>query len=195
MSTLIAPHSWPATPPSSGGSALAARPSDTAVQAAVHDAATLVWTSRRNCSLTPSQLFGFYALLCAVTLLIALGFWVAGAPAMLPFAGAESVAVGLALLVHARHVGDHETLRVADGRILIEQHRAASVACTTLRADGARIELASGHGALIAVVAQGQCALVGRYLRASQRAALARELRLALSRAPATWNMNLQPQQ
>ena len=192
MSTLLAPHSWPAPTPPSVGSPRAAPALDAA--APPRGAAQPVWTSGRNCSLTPAQLFGVYAALCAVTLLIGLVFWVIGVPAMLPFAGAEVVLVGLALLVHARHVGDHETLRFAEGHLIVEHHCAASVASTTLRADRAQVELADEPGALIEVAAQGRRALLGRYVRADQRAVLAHELRLALSRLSATRNTNLQPQ-
>lgn len=148
---------------------------------------------RRNCSLKPSQLCSVYAGLCIVTLLLAAGFWLLGAPAMLPFAAAEVLAVGLAMLVHARHVGDRDTLRLADGRLEVEQHRGAQIQRTTLRAECTQVEAPDRPGALIALVAQGRRTLVGRYLRSDQRVALARELRLAVHRQAAVPQSNPKP--
>src|SRR5690606_31880073 len=61
------------------------------------------WFLRRNCSVTPTQLGWLYASLCAVTLAVAAAFWFRGAVLILPFAGVELAAVGIAFLAYARH--------------------------------------------------------------------------------------------
>jgi hypothetical protein len=59
------------------------------------------WELRRNCSLTPKQMLGFYLGLSGVSLGIAGIFWWLGATLVMPFAWLEVLAVGVALLVHA----------------------------------------------------------------------------------------------
>ena len=68
------------------------------------------WELRRNCSLTPRQLLGFYLGLCGVSLLVAGLAWGLGARLVMPFAWLELALVGAALLVHARHATDRERI-------------------------------------------------------------------------------------
>ena len=51
----------------------------------------LAWHLRRNCSVTPRQLGGWYATLCLLSLLIGSGFWVLGMPLVLAFAGPDAI--------------------------------------------------------------------------------------------------------
>ena len=62
------------------------------------------WLLRRNCSMTPTQIVAFYLSLCAWSLAIAGAFWWRGATYIMPFACIELIAIGAALIVHARHV-------------------------------------------------------------------------------------------
>src|SRR5512138_3772444 len=68
------------------------------------------WHLKRNCSLAPRQLFGCYGVLCVLSLTVATFFWWFGARAVMPYAGVELSAVGLALLVYARHATDNESI-------------------------------------------------------------------------------------
>jgi uncharacterized membrane protein len=143
-------------------------------QQAVH------WVLRRNCSVTPRQVLGFFASVCVLTLAIGLGFWFHGAPAVLLFAGIELLALGLALLVFARHAGDRETIRL-DGAGLSVEHRCGSSTRTTLfRSAWVRVEPRHAQGSLVQLSGEGSSVLVGRYLPSNQRAELAQELRTAL---------------
>lgn len=153
--------------------------------ASVGDAAdgTMRWLMKRNCSFAPRQLLAVYLSLCAVGLGIAVAFWVHGAPYILPFAGLELLAVGVAVLVYARRAADHETLVLRPGRL--------SVACTlgrrTERVDFAapawvRVEPAHRDGSLIELSGEGRRIAVGRFVRPELRRALADELRAALRR-------------
>jgi uncharacterized membrane protein len=104
------------------------------------------WVLRRNCSVTPRQLLGFYASVCVVSLAIGLGFWFHGAPAVLLFAGLELAALGLALLVFARHATDRETITL-DGADLAVEHRCGSSTRTTLfRSAWVRVEPRHAQG-------------------------------------------------
>ncbi len=77
------------------------------------------WLMKRNCSVAPRQLLAFYLSLCLLALAIGAFFWTRGAPFVLPFAGAELLAVGAALLVHARHATDRESLVLRPGRLTV----------------------------------------------------------------------------
>src|SRR6188472_1293703 len=75
------------------------------------------WLLRRNCSMTPTQLVAFYLSLSAWSLAIAGAFWWRGATLVMPFAGIEILAVGVALLIYARHAGDGERVILSPGRL------------------------------------------------------------------------------
>jgi len=142
------------------------------------------WHMKRNCSFTPRQLLQVYLSLCAVGLGIGGLFWIQGAPFILPFAGAELLAVGAAIVIYARHAADNESLVLRPGRF--------SVACTLGRrtelADFAaptwvRVEPADRDGSLIELSGEGRHIAVGRFVRPELRPALADELRAALRRS------------
>ncbi len=138
------------------------------------------WLLKRNCSFAPGQLLGVYASLSVVSLAIAAGFWLRGAPLVMPFAGLELIAVGLAFLVYARHAADRETLRLEPGRLSVE----CAFGRRTDRAEFAprwvRVEPLHGEGSLIELSGQGRTIAVGRFVRPELRRALADELRAAL---------------
>jgi uncharacterized membrane protein len=59
------------------------------------------------------------------------------------------------------------------------------VARTDFSAEWLNVEPAAGQGSLVQLSGRGQHVRVGRFLRPELRGAFARELRLALRRAPA----------
>ena len=138
------------------------------------------WVLKRNCSITPRQLLAVYLSLCVVSLGIGVGFWWQGAPAVLAFAGLELAALGLALLVFARHAADRETITL-DGHNLAVVHRfGRSTRQTLFRSAWVRVEPQGAQGSLVELSGEGASACVGRYLPAHLRADLAQELRSAL---------------
>jgi uncharacterized membrane protein len=146
--------------------------------------AALQWLLRRNCSIAPLQLGQVYLSLCAVSLVISGLFFWQGAPWVLAFAGVELMAVGLAMLVFARHAADKETLTLVGGLLQVEQCIGSRVSRADLDADWVTVEPAAGQGSLVKLSARGQTVRVGRFLRPELRAALAQELRFALRRWP-----------
>lgn len=145
----------------------------------------LQWLLRRNCSITPRQLGGVYLSLCAVSALIAAFFFWHGAPYVMVFAGLELLLVGMALLAFARHVGDREVLTLAGRSLSVEQVNGHRVARTAFTAEWLTVEPVGDRGSLVQLSGEGHTVRVGRYLRPELRAAFARELRVALRRAPA----------
>lgn len=142
----------------------------------------LQWLLKRNCSIAPRQLGAVYLSLCAVSLAIGGFFMLQGAPLVLAFAGLELLAVGLALLVFARHAGDREVLTLSGRALQVEQHWGQRVKRVEFVADWATVEPSAGQGSLVEISGRGQTVRVGRHLRPELRAAFARELRQALRR-------------
>lgn len=138
------------------------------------------WRLRRNCSISPSQLGLVYVSLCLVSLTIGGFFLAQGAPWVLVFAGAELLALGVALLVYARHAADREELTLVGSSLQVEQHYGSQVKLTDLVADRVTVEPSGGQGSLVKLSSRGQTLHVGRFLRPELRAAFAQELRMAL---------------
>ena len=143
------------------------------------------WLLRRNCSMTPAQLIAFYLSLSAWSLAIAGAFWWRGATLVLPFAGVEILAVGVALYVYARHAADRECVNLEPGRLTIECTIGLRTDQVAFAPGWVRIEPEHGDRSLIEVSGQGQRISVGRFVRPELRRALADELRTALGRCGA----------
>ena len=138
---------------------------------------------KRNCSVAPRQLLAFYLSLCLLALAIGAIFWTRGAPFVLPFAGAELLAVGAALLVHARHAADRESLVLRPGRFTVVCTLGRRTEQVEFAPAWVRVEPRHGDGSLIELSGEGRRAAVGRFVRPELRRALADELRAALRRS------------
>ena len=99
---------------------------------------------------------------------------------VLPFAAVELVAVGLALLVHARHATDRELVSLGQGRLVIEQESAGRLQRCEFARHLVRVDPFLGRDQLVEVRGGGQMVRIGRFLRADLRPVLAREIRTAL---------------
>jgi uncharacterized membrane protein len=144
----------------------------------------LQWLLRRNCSITPRQLAAVYLSLCAVSIVISAFFVAQGAPYVAAFAGIELVAVGIALLVFARHAGDHEIITLEGRSLRVEQSLGSRVRHTQLDTEWLAVEPAAGQGSLVQLRGRDGSVTVGRFVRPELRAALAQEIRTALRRGP-----------
>jgi uncharacterized membrane protein len=138
------------------------------------------WRLKRNCSISPKQLFGVYLSLCVVSLAIAGGFAWAGALPVLAFAGVELLLVGAAMLMYARHAVDQERITLAGAALTVEHQHGGQTERSEFRAAWVRVEPLSSDRSLIEVAGDGHTACVGRYVRPELRPSLARELRFAL---------------
>lgn len=142
----------------------------------------LRWRFVRGGSFAPRQLLGVFGLVCLLSLGIGIGFWWAGAPGVLPFAGIELGVLGLTLLVAARHARDAETITLSRRELRVEHRFGRRTERTAFRAEWVRVEPTHGAQSLLELTGQGQRARIGRYLRPEWRSALAQELRAALKR-------------
>ena len=141
------------------------------------------WFLKRNCSVTPGQLGWLYASLCVISLGVGTVFWVHGAPLVLPFAWIELAAVGFAFVLYARHATDGERIALHGGRLVVELESGGRCERTEFLPHQVRVEPQASDRSLIEVSGQGRSVKVGRYVRPELRAALAREIRMALRSA------------
>jgi uncharacterized membrane protein len=151
---------------------------------AVADAQGLRWHLVRNCSVTPRQLAALYASLCAIAVVVATGFWLHGAPLVAPFAVLELVVVGIAFLLYARRATDGERLRLAGDQLEVEIEQAGRVTHTVFQRQWVQVHAPAAASALIELRGQGHSVFLGRHVRPELRAGLAKELVVALRRAP-----------
>ena len=140
------------------------------------------WDLRRNCSLTPKQMLGFYLGLSSVSLAIAGIFWWLGARLVMPFAWLEVLAVGAALLVHARHVTDRESIRLHGGVLTVERACGPRTERCEFCTEWVRVAPTRGDGSLIELSERGRKVVVGRFVRPELRSQLADEMRWVLMR-------------
>jgi uncharacterized membrane protein len=183
MSISVAHQPWPA-PPGSPRGAPWVFGREVVLRGLPGAPRALQWLQKRNCSITPRQLGLVYASLCAVSLLIGAFFFVQGAPVVLAFTGIELLAVGVAMLLFARHAGDRETLTLVGRSLQVEQCVGPRVERTDFATEWLSVEPAAGQGSLVELSGRGQQVRVGRFLRPELRSAFAHELRHAL-RSPA----------
>jgi len=200
MTATFLPSSWPAPMPAprhggdlgrsgrEGGETMLRFGREVALTHERGAARALQWQMRRNCSITPRQMLGAYALLCTLSLAVALFFWFTGARVVLAFTGFELMLLGAAMLVFARHAGDCETLTLVGRSLLVERLVGARVERAAFSADWLTVEPAAGQNSLVELAGQGHTMRVGRYLRPELRGDFARELRRAVRRAPGIHN-------
>jgi uncharacterized membrane protein len=135
------------------------------------------WTLQRNCSLTPRQAARAYAVLCTLSLGVALAFLLLhGVWIVLAFSLLELACVGLALLLYARHALDRERIALSEGCLLVECVQAEVHSHAQLDPLWTRVL----PGSLITLESRGVRVEVGRFVNEAKRRQVARELRQAL---------------
>jgi uncharacterized membrane protein len=183
MSATFAPSPWPApAAPAAGAAWRFGR--EVWLEGAGGPRTALQWVLKRNCSISPRQLFAVYLSLCLLSAAISAGFWWQGARVVTVFAGIELLLVGVALVIYARHATDCEVLTLAERALAVEQHLGSRIERTEFNADWLVVEPAAGQGSLVELTDRGRRLRVGRFLRPEVRAAFAHELRGALRRGP-----------
>lgn len=144
-------------------------------------ATTREWTLRRNCSLSPRQVARAYAVLCAGSLAVAVGFLAHGVWLVLAFSLVELALVGLALLLYARHATDHERIALSESGLLVTCVRADRRELVRLDPLWTRVLPPDARRrALICLESRGVRVEIGRFVDDTRRRQVARELRLAL---------------
>ncbi|HEV7817280.1 MAG TPA: DUF2244 domain-containing protein [Janthinobacterium sp.] len=135
------------------------------------------WLLERNCSLSPRQLAGAYALQCCLSFSIAIALTLQGAWYVLLFSFLEMTALAWAFLYYARHAADHEHLALGDNFLLLE--RVVGGQAMEHRFDPRRtwVVLPGRKQKLIRLQGPGGYVDIGRFVSETRRQQVARELR------------------
>lgn len=138
------------------------------------------WLLQRDSALNARQMWSVYAALCLVSLSLAGGFWVYGAAFVLPFALAELVAVGAAVLLVARHAADREYIAMRPSLLRVERRSGGRTNCIEFNPRWVRVEPDRDDGSLVRLSGQGRSVVVGEFVQPEHRRQLADEFRWAL---------------
>ncbi len=140
----------------------------------------VVWTLRRNCSVSPRQLGLTLACLGFLSLSVAGFFWLQGAWMVLPFSLLEVLALVVAFVWHGRHAADGERISWREGRLSVEHEEAGQRKQHEFAGPSVRVDLEHGRSCRVSLRDRGRTVEVGRYIRPELRPLLARELSLAM---------------
>ena len=139
--------------------------------------------SHRNNSSSRSVRLLVFGSLGLFTLLVAIGFLLAGAWPVLPFAGIECMALFLAYCWLQRHDGDYELIAIEGDNVVVETQDGGKVARSQLSRYWARVVIEDRPGGRTRVVlrSHGREVEFGRLLSDDAKTSLARRLRAGLS--------------
>ena len=138
------------------------------------------WQMRRNCALTPKQLFSFYIVLVCLSLIVATGFFVAGVWVISIFTALEISAVTIGFLIYCRHALDCETIEIEDKRLLVKKYIGHKETLYEFNTQWAKIEPPI-QGSKIFKISQADLQVeLGQFIRHEQQLALIAQLRACL---------------
>jgi uncharacterized membrane protein len=140
--------------------------------------------SRRNDSLGSRGRWTLFAVLCAVSMGMALTFAAFGAWLVLPYSAMEMGLLCWAFGWIERHAGDWERVSVRGDWILVERNRAGSRTLRELNRFWTRLEVeadARNRVARLVLRHRGESLPFGDEMSAQERAAIARDLRRVLA--------------
>ena len=156
------------------------------------DADLLLVFLQPNCSLSWRQSLSFFLGIAGFALLIALAFTVLGYWLILPFAGAEVIALGVCLYLTAHAAGKRQVITVTSNRVLVEKGRVRRApdgkggpeekvefvrAWTRVRLRGSS---RFWHPSRLVLNASGQEVEIGEFLTEEEKQALAEDLGAAI---------------
>lgn len=138
-----------------------------------------------NCSLTSRSALGFYLLVAAACLLVAVNFALLGFWPVLPFAGLELAVLWLCLRHSMRRGRDRDFIDIDAERVVVEQIRAGRSArreSFPRHWVGVRLRRARSRNALpqIEIGAGQRWLAVGEFLTARERRGLSSRLKTVL---------------
>ena len=141
-------------------------------------------TMKRNCSVSPQALVWLLAITACLSFAIGIGFALFGAWPVLPFAGLEVAALGLAFYLNGRHASDYERIALQKDALVVEVRDADRVAALQLNPQWVKLVASRRREDVrLALRSHGREIEIGRHLDAPGREALARVLAGRLDRA------------
>ena len=141
-----------------------------------------------NCSLTTRSALIFYLGIVAVSLSVAIGFAIAGYWPILPFAGLELLALGVALRWSLREGQRRELIRIDASRVVVSKTSVRGVREYEFARPWTRVELVKARTThwprQLLLRSKGKAIEVGRFLTDSERESLGQRLKEVIPGVP-----------
>lgn len=138
------------------------------------------WQMRRNCALTPTQLFNFYLALICLSLIVATGFFLIGVWVVLIFTAIEITAVTVGFLMYCRHALDHETIEVNDKHVLVKTFIGQKETVYELNADWVKLDPPVAGSKTFTIRQADLRVALGQFIRHEEQLALIKQIRAYL---------------
>ncbi|MEO6118079.1 MAG: DUF2244 domain-containing protein [Methylotenera sp.] len=139
--------------------------------------------ARPNCSLSPAGTLLVFSIISLISLIIAFAFLLIGAWPVLPFAGAELLALGYCFYHTLLHSGDFERLSIDDDKVIVESHEPSQDKRIELSSYWSRVVLdclPNGYCSRLALRSKGHEVEFGRLMTSEERLNVAGQLKLRL---------------
>ena len=135
------------------------------------------WQMRRNCALTPQQLLWFYIALVCLSLIVGIGFFLAGVWMIPVFTTLELTAVTIGFLIYCRHVLDCETIEIEGKRLLVKKFIGYRETVYEFNAQWAKIEPPLEGSKTFFITQSDLRVELGQFIRQEQQIPLIASLR------------------
>ena len=138
------------------------------------------WQMRRNCALSPKQLLWFYIALVCLSLLVAVGFLLAGIWVIPIFTALELSAVTIGFLIYCRHALDCETIEIDGKRLIVKKFISYQEAVYEFNTQWVKIEPPVDASKTFHISQSNLRVELGQFLRQEQQNALISSVRVHL---------------
>jgi uncharacterized membrane protein len=138
------------------------------------------WQMRRNCALTPKQLLQFYIVLVCLSLIVAIGFFLAGVWMIPIFTALELSAVTLGFLIYCRHALDCETIEIEGKRLIVKKFIGYKETVFEFNTQWAKIDLPIDASKTFQIRQSDLRVELGQFIRQEQQLALIAQVRACL---------------
>ena len=138
------------------------------------------WQMRRNCALTPKQLLQFYIVLVCLSLIVAIGFFLAGVWMIPIFTALELSAVTLGFLIYCRHALDCETIEIEGKRLIVKKFIGYKETVFEFNAQWAKIDPPIDASKTFQIRQSDLRVELGQFIRQEQQLALIAQVRTCL---------------
>jgi uncharacterized membrane protein len=138
------------------------------------------WQMRRNCALTPKQLLQFYIVLVCLSLIVAIGFFLAGVWMIPIFTALELSAVTLGFLIYCRHALDCETIEIEGKRLIVKKFIGYKETVFEFNTQWAKIDPPIDASKTFQIRQSDLRVELGQFIRQEQQLALIAQVRACL---------------
>lgn len=138
------------------------------------------WQMQRNCALMPKQLLKFYIALVCLSLIVAIGFLMAGVWVIPIFTALELSAVTIGFLIYCRHALDCESIEIEGKHLLVKKFIGYKEIVYEFNAQWAKIEPPIEGSKTFHISQSSLRVELGQFIRREQQIVLIAQVRTSL---------------